>query len=73
MFLAVFDGNVLELRVLLLLRRGENQRWVGCCILGLVFADSFEKGSDVVNGYLDNFHRRWTFPIRGLGRTCKVT
>ena len=63
MFLAVFDGNVLELRVLLLLRRSENQRWVGRRILGLVFTDSYEKGSDVVNGYLDNFRRRWTSPI----------
>ena len=52
MLLAVFDCNVLELCVLFLLRRGEDQRRVGRRILRLVFADGCGEGLDVANvGY----------------------
>lgn len=49
MFLAVFDCNVLELCVLFLFRRSEDQRRVGCRILRLVLADGWRKRSDVAS------------------------
>lgn len=47
--LAVLDCDILELCVLFLLRRSEDQRRVGRCVLRLVFADGCGERSDGTN------------------------
>jgi hypothetical protein len=58
--LAVRDRDVHELGVLSFLGCREDQRWVGGCILGLVFSDRWGMLGGVVGG-------------EGQRRTCEIT